>query len=102
MPRFDLYRNPHHGASHALLLDVQSDWVTTATRWCLPLRRAEPGEPTLQRAQTSMTVEGERFVLDAPNVLAVPAALLRNPVRRLTESEQAEAQDCIEFMLRGY
>ncbi|WP_243457600.1 CcdB family protein [Ottowia testudinis] len=33
MPRFDLYPNPNRRAGHALLLDVQSDLVTIATRW---------------------------------------------------------------------
>lgn len=35
-------------------------------------------------------------------MLAVPAALLCHPVRRLTEGEQAVVEACIEFMLRGY
>ena len=40
MPRFDLYRNPNPRASHALFLDVQSDLVTTATRWWRSVRRS--------------------------------------------------------------
>ncbi|QTD46457.1 hypothetical protein [Ottowia testudinis] len=68
----------------------------------MPLRLAEPGQPVMQRAQSSLTVGDELYVLDTPNVLAVPATLLRQPIRRLTEGEQAVAEACIEFMLRGY
>ena len=102
MPRFDLYRNPNPRASHALFLVVQSDLVTTATRWCVPLRLAVPGQPVMQRAQSSVTVGGDLYVLDTPNVLAVPTRLLRAPIRRLSDGEQAVAEACIEFMLRGY
>jgi hypothetical protein len=102
LPRFDLYRNPNRRASHALLLDVQSDLVATATRWCVPLRLADPGQAVMQRAQSSLMVANELYVLDTPNVLAVPATLLRQPMRRLTEGEQAVVEACIEFMLRGY
>jgi len=102
MPRFDLYRNPNRRASHALLLDVQSDLVATATRWCVPLRLAGPGQAVMQRAQSSLMVANELYVLDTPNVLAVPATLLRQPMRRLTVGEQAVVEACIEFMLRGY
>ncbi len=102
MPRFDVYRNPNRRAKYTLYLDVQSDLVTTLTRWCIPLHLAAAGQPVLLRAQSSLTVEGERHVLDTPNMLAVPAALLRQPVRHLTEGEQAVVEACIEFMLRGY
>jgi hypothetical protein len=102
MPRFDIYRNPDRRASHALLLDVQSDLVTTPTRWCVPLRLAERGQSVMQRAQSSLRVGDDLYVLDTPNVLAAPATLLRQPVRRLTEGEQAVVEACIEFMLRGY
>ena len=49
-----------------------------------------------------MTVGGDLYVLDTPNVLAVPTRLLRAPIRRLSDGEQAVAEACIEFMLRGY
>ncbi|MFT4194443.1 CcdB family protein [Ottowia sp.] len=102
MARFDIFRNPNPRAAHTLYLDVQSDLVTTATRWCIPLRHATAGQPVMQRAQSTLMVDGEAFVLDAPNVLAVPGHLLRQPVRKLAEAEQAVVEACIEFMLRGY
>lgn len=47
-------------------------------------------------------VGDQAYVLDTPNLLAVPVQLLRRPVRRLGESEQAVVEACIEFMLCGY
>ena len=102
MPRFDIYRNPNPQASHPLYLDVQSDLVSTATRWCIPLRPRVPGQPVVKRAQAMLDIEGATYVMDTPNLLAVPAALLRGAVLRLSASDQTVAGASIEFMLRGY
>ena len=102
MPRFDIYPNPNPRASHAFYLDVQSDLVSTATRWCIPLLGAKPGHAVVHRAQGLLDVQGASCVMDTPNLLAVPNALLRSPVQQLGLSEQAMAEASIEFMLRGY
>ena len=102
MPRFDIYRNPNPQASHPLYLDVQSDLVSTATRWCIPLRPQLPGQPIVQRAQGLLAIDGTSYVIDTPNLLAVPAALLRSAVLRLGSHDQSVAEASIEFMLRGY
>ncbi len=102
MARFDVYRNPNPQASHALFLDVQSDLVSTATRWCIPLMTAKPGHPVVSRAQGILNIQQTSYLMDTPNLLAVPNALLRHPVGRLGPAEQALAEASIEFMLRGY
>ena len=102
MPRFDIYSNPNPQASHPLYLDVQSDLVSTATRWCIPLRPQLPGQPIIKRAQGLLGIDGTSYVIDTPNLLAVPAALLRHAVLQLNASDQAVAEATIEFMLRGY
>ena len=102
MPRFDIYKNPNPKASHAFYLDIQSDLVTTATRWCIPLRTAKPGQPIVNRAQGLVHVQGINCRLDTPNLLAVPNALLRQPVDRLDTAAQALAGAAVEFMQRGY
>ena len=102
MPRFDIYRNPNPRASHAHYLDVQSDLVTTATRWCIPLLAANPGHALVTRAQVLLTVSGASHVADTPNILAVPTALLRNPLARVGSRDQPLVEAAIEFMLRGY
>ncbi len=102
MPRFDIYRNPNPRASHAFYLDVQSDLVSTATRWCIPLFAAKRGQSLVARAQGWMTIQGTKYVVDSPNILAVPAALLRSPFDRAGPLECAMVEASIEFMLRGY
>ena len=102
MPRFDIYKNPNPKASHAFYLDIQSDLVTTATRWCIPLRTVKPGQPVVSRAQVLVSVQGINCLMDTPNLLAVPNSLLRSPVERLDTPAQALADAAVEFMLRGY
>ena len=102
MPRFDIYKNPNPKASHAFYLDIQSDLVTTATRWCIPLRTAQHGQPMVQRAQGLLNVQGGPCLMDTPSLLAVPNALLRTPIDRLDTAAQALAEASVEFMLRGY
>lgn len=102
MARFDVYRNPNPQASHELYLDVQSDLVSTATRWCIPLLAAQPGHPVVKRAQGILNIQDGSYVMDTPNLLSVPAALLRQPIGRLGSQEQSMAEASIEFMLRGY
>ena len=102
MARFDLFANPNPAAKHALYLDVQSDFVCLSTRWCLPLFLHIPSRPIVQGAQAVIVVGPQEYVLDAANMLAVPAVLLRRRVGRLSSNEQLIAESCIEFMLRGY
>ena len=102
MARFDVYRNPNPLASHALYLDVQSDLVSTATRWCIPLLAAKPGHPVVNRAQGILNIREANYLMDTPNLLSVPAALLRHPVGHVGSQEQSMAEASIEFMLRGY
>ena len=102
MPRFDIYKNPNPKASHAFYLDIQNGLVTTATRWCIPLRTAQAGQPMVNRVQGLLKVQGAPCLMDTPNLLAVPNALLRTPIDRLDTAAQALAEASVEFMLRGY
>lgn len=102
MGRFDIYRNPDSRASHALYLDVQSNLVSTATRWCIPLLAVKPGHPVVTRAQGILEIQEVSYLVDTPNLLSVPVALLRHPVGHLGSSDQSIAEAFIEFMLRGY
>lgn len=99
---FDIYRNPNSRASHPFYLDVQSDLVTTATRWCIPLALWAPGGAVLTRAQTLLKIQKVAYVLDAPNILALPTQMPRAPPIRLEPNEHALVESCIDFMLRGY
>ena len=101
MPRFDIYRNPNPRAAHGLYLDVQSDLVSTATRWCVPMRQPTAATPVMAMAQQLLNIAAETWLLDTPNILAVPTALLRNPVSRLASDEQLRVEASLDFMLRG-
>lgn len=102
MPRFDVYRNPNPRASHGLYLDVQSDLVRTFTRWCVPFLKAEAGLAVLTGAQRVFDLDGVQWLLETPNILAVPNTLLRAPVGRLGSDEQLQVERALDFMLRGY
>jgi hypothetical protein len=102
MARFDIFVNPNQAARHLLYVDVQSDFVRLSTRWCIPLSRHVPPRPIVQGAQALIEVDHQEYVMDTPNVLAVPAILLRQQAGRLSPSDQLIAESCIEFMLRGY
>lgn len=102
MPRFDLYRNPNPRASHGLYLDLQSDLVATSTRWCVPMVRVQPDHPVMAGAQALLMLEGQPWLLDAPNILAVPTILLRQRQGRLLPDDQLRVESAMDFMLRGY
>ena len=102
MPRFDVYRNPNPRATHALYLDVQSDLVRTATRWCVPLFQVPDGFPAMSRAQHRLNVAGQQWLLDTPNLLAIPTTVLHAQVGHLSGDEQLLVEGAIDFMLRGY
>jgi hypothetical protein len=102
MARFDLFVNPNQAARHLLYVDVQSDFVRLSTRWCIPLSRHVPPRAIVQGVQALIEVDQRQYVMDTPNLLAVPASLLRQPAGRLSSSDQLIAESCIEFMLRGY
>ena len=101
MPRFDAYRNLNARATHPRVLDVQSDLVRKVTRWCVPLLQATDGLPVMTRAQQRVHVAGHVWLLDTPNILAVPAALLRNHAGRLGSDEQLLVETSIDFLLRA-
>ena len=102
MARFDIYKNPNPKGAHAFYLDIQSDLITTATRWCIPLRAAKPGQPVVNRAQGLFKVQGVNCLMDTPNLLAVPHTLLKSPIDRPDAAAQTSAEASVEFMVRGY
>ena len=53
-------------------------------------------------AQPQLTVDGQPWIADTPNILAVPAVLLRLKVERLASDDQLRIESALDFMLRGY
>ena len=62
----------------------------------------KPGLPLIQRVLGLLDVQGAPHLMDTPNLLAVPAALLRTPLIRIGPADQALAEASIKFTLRGY
>ncbi|MES2316983.1 MAG: CcdB family protein [Pseudomonadota bacterium] len=102
MARFDVFVNPNKAARHLLYVDVQSDFARLSTRWCIPLLLHVPVRPVIQGAQALIAVDQQDYILDTPNLLAVPASLLRQRAGRLSSGDQLIAESCMDFMLRGY
>lgn len=102
MARFDVFANPSVQSTFPFYVDVQSDFVHTATRWCIPMYQSLPAGRILRGIQAPIQINMREFVLDTANLLAVPAALLRKKSGHLAPDEQLTAEGCIEFMLRGY
>ena len=102
MARFDIFVNPNKAARHPLYIDVQSDFVRLSTRWCIPLSLHVPPRAIVQDVQAVIEFDRRAYVMDTPNLLAVPASLLRQHAGRLSTGDQMIAESCIEFMLRGY
>lgn len=82
MARFDIFVNPNRTARHLLYVDVQSDFVRLSTRWGIPLSRHVAPIPVVSGAQALIQVNHQEFVMDTPNLLAVPASLLHQWDRR--------------------
>jgi hypothetical protein len=53
-------------------------------------------------AQHVLTLAGGNWLMDTPNILAVPASILRTRVARLPSEDQMRVESAIDFMLRGY
>jgi hypothetical protein len=75
--------------------------VLTSTRWCVPLLpAATAGAPAMTGAQAVLTFDGVAWLLDTPNILAVPA--VRSRQGRLSPDDQLRVEAALHFMLRGY
>jgi hypothetical protein len=66
------------------------------------LARHVPPRAIVQGVQALIEDDQQQYVMDTPNLLAVPASLLRQQAGQLSASDQLIAESCIEFMLRGY
>jgi hypothetical protein len=55
----------------------------------------------MSREEYRGRVAGEDWLLDTPNMLAVPAAQLREAIGRVSRDEQLLVDSAIDFLLRG-
>ena len=105
MARFDVYANPGgHAVTTPYLLDVQSDLLDGLdSRMVIPLRSLEHFAtvklPT--RLTPVLTIKGEDFLLETPNMGAVPKRILKSPVASLV-NEQTSITSALDFLFQGY
>lgn len=102
MAQFQAYRNPRPSRDRVpFLVDVQSDLVNIGTRLVMPMvHEREFGTP-LTRLNPLFTVDGERVVLSAADVAAVPQSQLREPVADLSP-RRSEIISALDFLILGY
>lgn len=105
MARFDVYANLGASAAHIpYVLDVQSDLLSDLNS-CLviPLRRlntfADMRLP--ERLSPILQVQGESFMLDTPQLAAIPRKALKSAVYSLA-SEQSRITAALDFVFQGY
>lgn len=56
----------------------------------------------MSRAQYRLRFADQDWLLDTPDMLAVPATLLRDPLGRVSRDEQSRVDSATDFMLRGH
>lgn len=105
MARFDIFANP--GRNHRnipYLIDVQSNVISgLATRIVVPLRpligfSAAALPPDLFPI---VAIDGKEFVLDTPQLGAIPSAELKNKIASGRESQFA-IQTALDRVFGGY
>ena len=87
MRQFDVYANPSKTTRRAypFIVDIQSDIISDiATRIVVPLgRKADFKREDLQRLTPTIEYEGGELLLLVPQMAAIPAKALKNPIGSL-------------------
>lgn len=104
MAHYSVYRNdnPRTRADFPLLVDVQADLLAALrTRVVVPLVRLSdtPMQP-IDRLTPIVEVNGERYLLLAPQLAGVPAATLGTPVASLASQREAIVA-ALDLLLTG-
>jgi len=105
MARFDVFPNPGpHATTTPFLLDVQSDLLDGLdSRMVVPLRSLEHFAkvklPT--RLTPVLKVDGRDYLLETPQMGAVPQRILKAPVTSLAE-EQPSITAALDFLFQGF
>lgn len=102
MAQFDVYPNPAGGMGNSVpfVLDMQSDQLAgLSTRMIAPLARPEDFQP-LRRLNPIVEIGGERLVVMAHLMAAVPRDVLRSPVASL-ESRRDDIVNALDFLFTG-
>jgi len=105
MAKYDVFPNTGtHAQTTPYLLDVQSDLLDgLESRVVIPLRRLQNFSSTSKRPERllpSMQIGDETFLLDVPQMSAVPKRILRHPITSLV-SEHDRIAAALDFLFQG-
>ena len=104
MARFDVFANPDvsERPDTPYLLDVQNDYINgLETRVVIALRPEATFGPRAHNLNPLLLVADENLVLDTATLGAVPLAVLRQPVMRLSQGIEA-VQEALDTLFGAY
>jgi toxin CcdB len=104
MPRFDVYTNPDTQQSKEIpfYIDVQSDHIKgIETRMVVALWNADFFNNKFENLNPEFELFGQRLVMDALSLGAVPRSFLKRPVANLA-AQQMQIQDAIDTLFGSY
>lgn len=98
MAQFHVYRLP---GGH-LVLDLQTDLVSTGSRVVAPLFRIADGPTRIDRLEPVLEIEGDTYVLHTAEMAAIPEQLVRGaPVADLTPDDY-EIRRALDMIFSGF
>lgn len=103
MAQFDVYENPGDSRkSYPYVVDIQSPYISQlATRIVLPLGYASSFKSeSMTRLTPEITYGEEHLLLLTPQISAMPARLLRNPIGSLAHFRE-QIINALDFAISG-
>ncbi|MDX8354741.1 CcdB family protein [Cognatiyoonia sp. IB215182] len=99
MPKYDVFRDP---SGSGFLLDVQTDLLSDLnTRVVVPLLPKSSAPKPATRLNPSFDVDGEKAVMVAQFLAAVPVGILGGTVRDLSD-EFEQITNAMEMIIQGF
>ncbi len=105
MAQYDVFKNPGiHALTTPYLINVQADLLESLdTCMVIPLRLHDSFAAV--KLPTDLvpvfSIEGTTFLLETPQMAAVPRKILKNPVLNL-QQEQARITSAIDRLFHGF
>jgi toxin CcdB len=102
MAKFDVYA--FRSRYTPFVVDVQSSLLSSlATRVVAPLGRfSELPDRELQRLKPVVSLDGEAYLFLAPDITAVLAKDLRNPIANLESRYRDDITRALDFLFQGF
>ena len=104
MSRFDVYANPDKQQSRHIpfYIDVQGDHIKgIETRIVAALWDADSFTAKFENMNPEFELFGQKLVMDAPSLGAVPRSFLKSPVANMA-AQQMQIQNAIDTIFGSY